>query len=88
LESKRIFILNQAQLLLNDLTLRSTTALQNLSSNLKNNNNNIDQIKSINSNKLVLQQQQQNQTIDENSIKAFKSIVNVCPSCQGDLFVV
>jgi hypothetical protein len=87
LESKRIFILNQAQLLLNDLTLRSTTALQNLSSNLKNNNN-IDQIKSINSNKLVLQQQQQNQTIDENSIKAFKSIVNVCPSCQGDLFVV
>ena len=86
-ESKRIFVLNQAQYLLNELTLRSTTTLQTLSSTLKNNN-----LKQIDSNKLVLQQQQQSlqqhQKIDNNSIQAFKSVVTVCPSCQGDLFVV
>jgi hypothetical protein len=86
-ESKRIFILNQAQYLLNELTLRSTTTLQTLSSTLKNNN-----LKQIDSNKLGLQQQQQqslqHQKIDNNSIQAFKSVVTVCPSCQGDLFVV
>ncbi len=84
-ESKRIFILNQAQYLLNELTLRSTTTLQTLSSTLKNNN-----LKQIDSNKLGSQQQQslQHQKIDNNSIQAFKSVVTVCPSCQGDLFVV
>jgi len=87
-ESKRIFILNQAQYLLNELTLRSTTTLQTLSSTLKNNN-----LKQIDSNKLGSQQQQQQQSlqhqkIDNNSIQAFKSVVTVCPSCQGDLFVV
>lgn len=102
LNKKKTFILIQAQSLLNELLSTSATTLQNsMSSNASSSSStsspsNSDQLNSIgknNVNKLNNHHQRHQQlssepVIDSNSIQAFKSILNVCPSCHGDLFVV
>jgi hypothetical protein len=107
-DSKKMFILIQAQSLLNELTSRSSSSLQNSMNNFSssnrlnpnNNNNNSNNINMVNKLKQNLahtsnhhnehheKQEQHANDIDPVSVQAFRSKVSVCPSCQGDLFVV
>ncbi len=90
-ESKRIYLLNQIQALLNDLTHSSSTTLSQMSSTQTKSANSSSS--DLSSNKINyanydgLGKLNENQ-INPKSIADFRSQTFLCSECYGDLFIV
>ena len=89
-DEKKVYLLNQIQQLLNDLTNKTSNILRQTSeSNRANNSNNSNKLLNIFEQKLgETSINNHNDSINPQSIADFRMHTILCSNCYGDLFIV